>query len=336
MSSRRPLPVAHRTGTTTAASASTGGLWRVAQWGTLAGALVLAFGAIARPATTLPLFWNVVLPVLPLSFLVSPGVWRGICPLATVNMWSSRRGGARLAVAPSAVAGLPGIVLLAAIVPARHALLNTSGLAFDLLLLALVALAWMLGRRHDAKAGYCNSWCPILPVERLYGQRPLLDVANARCRSCSLCTPRGCLDLAGARTVAQTLGPGRRDASWLLTAFGSFAAAFPGFVTGYFTADAAAPATLVYAHVLGCSVLSWGATAVVVLGVGLRAEPVLPVLATIAAGAYYWFAAPNAATALGATGATGVVLRGLLLAAVAAWGVRAVRQGVRAHGFRAG
>ena len=311
-------------------------LWRVAQWGALAAAGALAWGAIARPATTLPLFWNVVLPILPLSFLVSPAVWRGICPLATVNMWSSRRGGARLAMAPSSVAGLPGILLLAAIVPARHALLNRNGLALDLALLALLGLAWMLGRRHDAKAGYCNSWCPILPVERLYGLRPVLDVPNARCPSCSLCTPRGCLDLAGAKTVVQTLGPGRRDASWLLTAFGSFAAAFPGFVMGYFTADPAAGPALTYAHVLGCSVLSWGMTSIAVLTLGLRAEPVLPVLATTAAGAYYWFAAPGAATALGAGSAAGVVLRALLLTAVAAWGVRAIRHGVRVHGVRAG
>ena len=41
--------------------------------------------------------------------------------------------------------------------------------------------AWMLGRRGERKAGFCNALCPILPVERLYGQAPLVAAGNPRC-----------------------------------------------------------------------------------------------------------------------------------------------------------
>ena len=85
------------------------------------------------------------------------------------------------------------------------------------------------------KAGFCNSICPVLPVERLYGQAPLATLSNPRCPDCTLCTPRGCIDLSPSKSVAQTFGPVRRSQAWLFTSFGVFAGSFPGFVLGYFT-----------------------------------------------------------------------------------------------------
>ena len=48
-------------------------------------ALVVAALLIAVPDTGLFVMWKVVIPLLPLLFLVAPGVWRNICPLAASN-----------------------------------------------------------------------------------------------------------------------------------------------------------------------------------------------------------------------------------------------------------
>ena len=63
--------------------------WRIAQ---AVGLLLLAglmVGLVARPEPTLHVLWSVVIPLLPASFLVSPALWRGICPLATLNTLSN-------------------------------------------------------------------------------------------------------------------------------------------------------------------------------------------------------------------------------------------------------
>ena len=85
------------------------------------------------------------------------------------------------------------------------------------------------------RAGFCNSICPVLPVEKLYGQSPLLRVRSAVCPDCTGCAVRGCIDLAGGDSMAQSVGTRRRAGwRWLLSPMGVFAVAFPGFVFGYF------------------------------------------------------------------------------------------------------
>jgi len=161
-----------------------------------------------------------------------------VCPLATLNMASNRKSGTRkLTNGLAAKAGIVAIVLLAVLVPARRFAFNTDGTSLAIVIVAVGLLALALGVVFDAKAGFCNAICPVLPVERLYGQAPLLQVPNARCPSCSLCTQRGCIDLSPEKSVAQTLGTTRQSAAWLRTGFGAFAAAFPGFIIGYYTSS---------------------------------------------------------------------------------------------------
>jgi hypothetical protein len=70
------------------------------------------------------------------------------------------------------------------------------------------------------------------------------------------------IDLAGPKVLAQTLGANRRAARWLLTPFGAFATAFPGFIVGYFTVenDTMAAAATVYAQVLQWAGCRWHST----------------------------------------------------------------------------
>ena len=53
--------------------------------GSIVGALVVAGLLIAVPDTGLFVMWKVIIPTLPLLFMVAPGLWRNLCPLAASN-----------------------------------------------------------------------------------------------------------------------------------------------------------------------------------------------------------------------------------------------------------
>lgn len=303
--------------------------WRIAQ---AVGLLLLAglmVGLVARPEPTLHVLWSVVIPLLPASFLVSPALWRGICPLATLNTLSNGLIERRALTAKwIPVGGATGVVLLALLVPARRFLFNTDAMALATVILLVAVAAVLLGALYDMKAGFCNSICPVLPVERLYGQAPLATLSNPRCPDCTLCTPRGCIDLSPTKSVVQTLGPARRSHAWLGTVFGVFAGSFPGFVLGYFTWQDVpfAAAGSVY---LAIGLMAAGSYAITVLTVhALRLEftLALAILGAAAAGLYYWFSAPALAIAVGLGPAMAFGLRVVALALVAVWLARAVRR----------
>jgi hypothetical protein len=276
-------------------------LWRVAQWTALVATPGVAVAALLWPVVVMSLVWNVVVPVLPLSFLVTPVLWRGVCPLATLNMLGNRPGGLKLSGRVARWAGCPGMIALAAIVPLRHAGLNDSPVALVLLLTVAGGAAWWLGRRYDARAGFCNLVCPVLPVERLYGQNGLIDIGNPRCTSCSVCTPRGCPDLAMEKTLPQLMGPFRRTEDWLRTATGAFACGFPGFVLGYFMVPAGSSLGVSYLWILGGTVVFCVVTSAVVWLTGVGSRVALPSLAALAIAIYYWNAIPGMLRVFGVT-----------------------------------
>ncbi|MCG8467961.1 MAG: hypothetical protein MJB57_07075, partial [Gemmatimonadetes bacterium] len=209
---------------------------------------------------------------------------------------------------------------------------NDDGAALALLIGVVLVAAFVRGAVFDGRAGFCNAICPVLPVERLYGQRPLLDVGRARCASCSACG-RSCIDLAPSRSVKKLVSmkasPGAGTspdvAAWVRTPLGAFAASFPGFVVGYFSAPDGPleTAVTVYAWILGLSLASY----TMVWLVARLAKPSprvgLAALGALGAGLYYWFAAPGLATALGAPGAAGPAFRTAALSFVFVWAVRA-------------
>ncbi|MFQ5889570.1 MAG: hypothetical protein ACE5JR_05905 [Gemmatimonadota bacterium] len=302
--------------------------WRLAQGLGLVATAALLGGLARRPEATLHLVWNGVVPLIPASLLVSPVLWRNCCPLATLNMLSNgllghRPAGARWTAGANAL----GIVLLASLVPARRFLLNSDGMALAIVIAGLAVLALSLGAVFDAKAGFCNGICPLLPVERLYGQRPLLQVERVRCTTCTQCAT-ACLDLAPSKSIPQVLGRARHSEAWLKTPFGVFAGAFPGLVLAYFTASDSplSAAGDIYLRVLLFSAASYLIVFVPVSARGLSAARVLPVLAALAGAMYYWFAAPGLAEAWGFPGeAAGLLARTAALGLIAAWGWHAVR-----------
>lgn len=301
-------------------------LWKLAQGSGVLLTLALLVALLRWPQPSLTLLWNLVIPLVPASLLVAPQLWRNVCPLATLNMASNGWFGRRRAN-PRFLAGTTalGIVLLFLLVPARHLLFNMDGTALAVTIAAVAVLAVALGAGFDAKAGFCNSLCPVLPVERLYGQAPFVELSNPRCATCSGCSPKGCIDLAPAHSIGPMIATPRPDRAWWRSSFGAFAAAFPGFVLGYYLvpdgslSDAPAVYGTIGATSLASFLLAVGATT----WFGVPARSLMPVLAAAAAGIYYWFAGPTLAGTLALGPAGALALRILFLGLVAVWFVRA-------------
>lgn len=301
--------------------------WWLAQQAGVLLTLALLVGLVRWPRPSLNLLWGLVIPLVPASLLVAPQLWRNVCPLATLNMASNgwlakRRPPPRLLALGSSI----GVALFFLMVPARHLLFNVDGAALAVTIAAVSALALALGAVFDAKAGFCNTLCPVLPVERLYGQAPFAELSNPRCSPCSRCSVRGCIDLAPAHAIAPMIAAPRSDRAWWRTAYGAFAAAFPGFVLGYYLAPdgALSDAPAVYGVVVATSSASVLVTVAIAALFGVSSRVLMPVLAASAVGIYYWFAAPTVAEtlSLGAWGAS--ALRASSLVLVAVWFVRAL------------
>jgi hypothetical protein len=242
----------------------------------------------------LDIFWKIVVPILPASFLVAPMLWRNVCPLATMNQWTGKRS-ARAAPSPAAARALQwsGIAVLFVLVPFRHVVLNTMPLGMLALIAVVGVLALAAGRVWPVRSGFCNGLCPVRPVETLYGQRPLAAVPRARCQDCTLCVKSGCLDLWGAKTAPHLLGRQRRGMRWMLEPFGFFTIAFPGLVLAYFLTQDTTPWPTAYGLVLVLATASATLVGALIATLGIPPRIATPALAAVAFGLYYWFAAPG-------------------------------------------
>ncbi|MDX1396662.1 MAG: hypothetical protein R3195_19940, partial [Gemmatimonadota bacterium] len=153
-----------------------GPVWRAIQTAGVVAVGGLIVLLLVAPEPTLAWTWNVVVPVLPATFLLTPAIWRNACPLATLNEIPSHIGRRGRNPTPLMASGAIAAGALFVLVPARRAVLNGSGEALAGLLIALGIAALVLGSYFAARSGFCNGVCPVLPVERLYGQHPLIEV----------------------------------------------------------------------------------------------------------------------------------------------------------------
>lgn len=302
-------------------------LWFVAQWAGVVITLALLAGLVLRPGVSLNVLWNVLIPLVPASLLITPMLWRNVCPLATLNLAANRlRGSHKLENGWLLPAGLIGMILLLVLVSARRFVFNADGTILAATIAAVIALALGLGMFFDAKAGFCNSICPVLPVERLYGQSPLVRLRNPRCVPCTMCTSKGCIDLSPQHSIARTLGEARGSSRWLLSTYGVFAAAFPGFIVGYgtLTDGPLSTAGTVYLHIAIWCLGSYLVAAALTLVLRLSSAVARVLLGTAAAGLYYWYAAAaiTAAFELPANGA--ITIRVIAFALVTVWMTKAL------------
>jgi hypothetical protein len=269
--------------------------WRAAQAGALLAGLALWALLWLAPETGLRLFWNLLIPVAPALIVVAAGVWRNVCPLATVALLARRAGwsrGVRLSPRWQGRLQLAGLGLLLSVVPLRHVLFDRDGPATALLLAAVGLLAFSSGWLFEWKSGWCNGLCPVLHVEKLYGAQTIAPVRNARCTSCAGCTAV-CPDSTAALSPYTGVKhrPHRAAAALLV-------GGFPGFVAGWsLVPDSPGwPGTggvvQAFAVPLGGMALSFAVYAVLARSAPDGGALLRRWFAAAAVAVYYWFRVP--------------------------------------------
>lgn len=272
--------------------------WNIAQAALFVAGVTLIGLLVFLPEVGIGLFWNVLIPAAPFLVTVAPGLWRNICPMATVGLLPRRLGFSLQVIMPrrcTAVLGVISMIALYLIVPLRHVLLNTSGPATAVMLTSAALIAFMMGLVFEWRSGWCTSLCPIHPVEKLYGTSPAIQFKNARCGVCQQCT-NPCPDSTPGMNPAIT-GP-----TWLETMTGRIlAGSFFGFVFGWYQVpDYPGPVGWpelagAYAWPLGCAVGSYALFKAGDLWFDESPEArriMTRVFATGAVATYYWYRLP--------------------------------------------
>ncbi len=171
-------------------------VWNVARVTAIGIGYGIIITAFIRPTVALFIFWRMIVPLLPILFFIAPGVWRNICPMAALNQTPRLFKFTRALTPPDWLkdnAYLIGITMFLVIVPTRKALFNTNGPALGFLLLFAFTSALVGGYLFKGKSGWCSSICPLLPVQRIYGQTPFVTVPNGYCKPCVGCA-KNCYD----------------------------------------------------------------------------------------------------------------------------------------------
>ncbi|MCC6465769.1 MAG: hypothetical protein IT463_10555 [Planctomycetes bacterium] len=280
--------------------------WQAAQWAVLGVGVFIVVMLAFVPALGLHLLWNVLIPVAPLLLALAPGIWRNVCPMATVSMLPRKLGYSEQTRVSHLTQGrllLGAVALLVVIVPLRKVVLDQIGLATAITLATVALMSAVLGLVFNSKAAWCSGLCPVYPVEMLYGSRPLLRTPNTQCGLCTHCVAP-CRDSHPEITpmTANRTPPGR-IAGLLLTG------GFPGFVLGWFLVPslpftkAVANLHVAYGYPLlgmGISLLAYW-----LLRDWLRADRqrLATLFAAAAIAIYYWFKLPDI-LGLGARGSS--------------------------------
>ncbi|MFN2467499.1 MAG: FAD-dependent oxidoreductase [Gaiellaceae bacterium] len=265
---------------------------------TAAGALCVAL--VLSPRAGLFVFWSLLVPLLPLFFLLAPGLWRNLCPMAAANQVPRISGLTRGLPLPRwlerhgyAVAAL----LFIGLATSRKLGLEDSGVAVAALVGGSVLLAAVGGAIFRGKSAFCGGICPLRPTQGLFGQTPAIKVAPTHCRPCVGCTPN-CTDLKPSGAfVAELDDPDPFRGAYRRL----FAGTLPGFTLAFFTAPAIEsvgfPAVL--GQLAAFSLASLGAFFVLdQLAARAAPEATTAVFAATAFGLFYWFQVPVVAGAV--------------------------------------
>jgi NADPH-dependent 2,4-dienoyl-CoA reductase/sulfur reductase-like enzyme/ferredoxin len=264
-------------------------VWMILRWACVAIAIGVATLLFLNPKMGLTLFWMVLVPVLPAVFIVAPGVWRNVCPMAALNQTPRLLGFTRgLSHTPVVreYSYVVGIALFFILVSSRKWLFDTSGMASGLLILFGLLGAFLGGLVFKGKSGWCSSICPMLPVQRVYGQTPLLFVGNAHCRPCVGCS-KNCFDFnPGVAYLADQYDSDKHYAGYRRV----FVGILPGFILAFFSVPTGSEAATVVAAVLVAGGLSLAIFHVLETFLKLPANRLTVVFGALAFSVYYWSA----------------------------------------------
>lgn len=209
-------------------------VWYLARIVSIGCAVALIVTLFVCPRAGFTLWWGFFIPLLPLWFFVAPGLWRNVCPMAALNQ-TPRLLRFTLGRTPPVWLKEYGyviaIALFLAIVPTRKVIFNSNGPALAILLIVSLVSAFLGGLVFKGKSGWCSSVCPLLPVQRVYGQTPFVVLPNAHCQPCVGCA-KNCYDFNPHVAYVADMNDDDQQFSGYRRAF---VGAFPGLVLAFYT-----------------------------------------------------------------------------------------------------
>jgi nitrite reductase (NADH) large subunit len=302
--------------------------WHVGRAVTVALAVGECVLLIVNPHRGLELWWRLLVPLLPLLWLTAPGLWRNLCPLAASNQTPRLFGFTRALTIPDGYreyAPVVGMVAFILLVASREPLLNTSGVATAVLIGVSLLGAFAGGVVFKGKSGWCSSLCPLLPVQRVYGQTPFATIPNSHCQPCVGCT-KNCYDFnPRVAYLADLYEEDRHYTGYRKFFVGSF----PGLIYCYFTLPAHISAGADYARFAVFIGVSAGSFFLAETLLKVTVNKLTAVYGAVAISLFYFYAAPVLSRTLTGSQSTGWFvwgLRGAVWALAAVWLVRTWRK----------
>ena len=269
--------------------------WRIAQIFVAVVGFSIFTLLIFLPKIGIHAFWDILIPIVPILFIVAVGLWRNICPLASTSLISNHLHFSkkkRLKVKQQERLQLISVVLLLVIIPLRHTIFNTSGHATALIIGISVLIAFYVGHRYLWKSAWCSSLCPIHPVEKLYAKKSVFELPNAHCKSCVNCVIP-CPDSIKNSAVKKKkrLSPNIVEALMV--------GGFPGFIWGWFhvqdynNGEGWKHLVITYAYPILAMIVTLIIFLILKKIVAKKNEAILVNLfATAAVSIYYWYRFP--------------------------------------------
>ena len=146
------------------------------------------------------------------------------------------------------------------------------------------------------KSGWCSSVCPLLPLQRVYGQTPFVTVPNNHCSTCVGCA-KNCYDFKPRAAYHADLA--ESDPGWSAPRK-LFVAGLPGFVLGFFmlTRQEDVPTAQKFSLLGVCVLVSIGSFYTLDAMSPLSAAMLTVTYAAGALNIFYWFTGPVLAGAL--------------------------------------
>jgi nitrite reductase (NADH) large subunit len=266
--------------------------WHAIRIGSVLAYITLCVTLWIFPAGGQFWFFKVIVPLLPILFFTAPGLWRNICPLAASNQAPRVLGFTRALTPPEWLrryGAIISIVLFFGITSTRIAFFNTNGAGLSVLLSLTIIGAFLTGFMFKGKSGWCTSTCPLLPLQRVYGQTPFAKVPNSHCQPCVGCT-KNCYDFRPS--VAYQADMHDPDPSWSAPRK-LFVSALPGFVLGFFLLVSHPGIALpeVYLRLALFFVGSVGLYYALQALTGLSTTLMVAIWASVAINIFYWFSA---------------------------------------------
>jgi hypothetical protein len=278
--------------------ASSKKIWRAIQLTVWIIGLVILYLLLFQPRIGVLVFWNILIPVAPLLFVLSVGVWRNVCPLAITNLLPRHFGFSKrkhLSVTQLGILNLIGILMLYIIVPLRHAIFNNNGVATGLMIITMACIGFTLSFFYEWKSAWCSGLCPIHPVEKLYGSNVLFKTGNAHCVSCEMCVIP-CPD------STQNMQPNKTQKHWLLR-FNAWLiiGGLPGFIYGWFHVPDISSGNLYFKEIINNYTypiigLMISLSLYTILFYGIKKsyhQKLVAVFAAASVSCYYWYRIPS-------------------------------------------